>query len=181
MRRHTGSFENSAGESAYRRPPAVEGKAASAYRVDADQLHVRDLMSRDLVVLPAWLAVSALADRITRPRHGVYPVIDATGAPIGVIDLAEIDGEPSTDDRLLAEVCTPVSQLPVVRPDDIVATPLPRLLTRRNTLVLVTESDRLVGIVSSGALLRFARGRAMAALTASSPSESPSDEHALAS
>lgn len=166
---------------AYHRPPAAEDKAASAYRVDADQVRVRDLMSRDLVVLPAWLAVSALADRITRPRHGVYPVIDATGAPIGVIDLAEIDGDPSTDDRLLTEICTPVSQLPVVSPDDIVATPVPRLLTRRNTLVLVTENDRLVGIVSAGALLRFERGRAMMARTTSSFSESPTDAHVLAS
>lgn len=166
MRRHTGSPEDFGGESIVERRVGRIGSIPQPH-VDAHHVRVRDVMSRDLVVLPGCLSASALADRGVRARHGIYPVVDAAGVPVGLIDLAEVEWDLLSDGRTLAEVCTPLTKLTVVSPDDTVATPIPRLPTRRNTPALVTENTRLVGIVSSGSLLRFERAQA---LTARDPS-----------
>jgi CBS domain-containing protein len=125
-------------------------------------------MSRDLVVMPGWLPVSALADRASTPRHGAYPVVDATGAPLGIIDLGHIRCDLMSDDRTLAEICTPLSRVQRVSPDDTVAGPIPRQRTGRGAPTLVIENARLIGVVTPGSLLRFARGHAMIASDAPS-------------
>lgn len=121
-------------------------------------VQVRDVMSRDLVVLPAWLSVSALLDRTPCARHAVYPVVDLRGALVGLVDVGELGAAAleRQGDLELGEICVPVGELTVLSPDDPVG-PLFQRRPARNALVLVVENGLLVGVLSPGGLARLAR------------------------
>ena len=118
----------------------------------------RDVMSSDLVVVPSWLGVSALAGRVSWARHAVYPVVDATGAPMGVLDLAALDQAAVGPGTALDSLAVAA---PVVRADDIMPLPVHGESRPARTFALVVEGDRLIGLVSEGSLLRYERRRAL--------------------
>lgn len=76
----------------------------------------------DLVVVPAWIGVAKL---ISGPWvSGRYPVLDARGALVGLIDLPSVAGRPELHDRLAGEVCTPLDpgdRFPVVEDSHVPA------------------------------------------------------------
>jgi hypothetical protein len=123
-------------------------------------IRARDVMSRDMVVLPAWFGA---ADAVNRAwaRHAAYPVVDALGCPIGVLGPAAAGGDQPHADLTLAQICRPLSSVPVLAPDDDIDRLLDLALPAEGTGALVVEDNRLVGVVSSGYLLRLARARAM--------------------
>lgn len=88
-------------------------------------------------VVPSWTPV---ADLLPGARPGaVYPVLDARGALVGTLDLAELTTRPELHGRLAGEVCRPVDALSVLAPQDrVVPDRLPGL---------VLEDGRLIGIL----------------------------------
>ena len=122
---------------------------------------VADVMSRDMVVMPAWF--SAVNVPMARGgRHAAYPVIDASGMPVGVVGPDALTADDLAG-RTLGEICRPLSCLPVVRPDDDIDRLRALLEVAAGVGVLVIQDDRLVGMISPGYLIRLARARAVLA------------------
>ena len=96
-----------------------------------------DAMVSDLVVVLAWTSVASL---IPGCRPGaVYPVLDASGALVGTLDLGATARRPDLHDRLAGDVCTPVDARSVLGPQDrVVPERLPGL---------VLDQGRLIGIL----------------------------------
>ena len=88
-------------------------------------------------VVPAWTPVAALLPGAR--RGAVYPVLDAGGALVGILDLVELAARPELHDLLAGEVCQPVSAMSVLAPQDRVVP------DRLPALVLV--DGRLIGIL----------------------------------
>jgi hypothetical protein len=84
----------------------------------------------DVLVVLAWRPVASL---LTGGRaRGAYPVLDADGTVVGVLDLAELACRPDLHDLLAAQACTP-------------ATPAHPLVQN-----LVLDNGRLVGVRGLG-------------------------------
>lgn len=112
-------------------------------------------MSRDLVVVPSWLPGSALGDLQRWPRHAVYPVVDASGAPVGVLDLTAVSGGTAPCATVLRDVA-------VVGADEPLRLPLGGPSASEAPLALVVEDGRMIRVVSEACLLRYERQRLLA-------------------
>ena len=121
-------------------------------------IHARDVMSRDMIVLPGWFS-AADATKRRWVRHAAYPVVDAQGCPVGLLGPAALGPDQLDEDVTVAQICRPMSSVPVLAPDDDIRL-LDLALLADGTGALVVEDNRLVGVVSSGYLLRLTRARA---------------------
>jgi CBS domain-containing protein len=130
----------------------VTSAQVTSAQVEKARLRVGDVMSRDLVVVPGWLTVSTLLARVAGTRHAVYPVVNAAGEPLGVLDLAALRHSATTTDQALAEVCIPLRDLRVAEPDDRMRVPN-RHLRGPHPLILVVQDRRLVGIIGPAELV----------------------------
>lgn len=106
---------------------------------------VADVMQRDVVVIPAWTTVDAITFRAGSLRRA-YPVVDVSGAPIGVLDPAALGDLSACSGVTAAEMCIPLRGLHVLSPDeqapeDAQSSPTDHLPS------LVVENGRLVGVL----------------------------------
>lgn len=99
-----------------------------------------DTMVRAFRVVPAWTPV---ADLLPGARPGaVYPVLDARGALMGTLDLAELTTLPELHGRLAGEVCRPVDAQSVLAPQDrVVPDRLPGLVLEHGRLIGILPAD----------------------------------------
>jgi Zn-dependent protease/predicted transcriptional regulator len=141
------------------------GFAAGAERVhgvlaeSVQGLTAADVMSREPALAEGWWTVQALIDRLVTPdspRYRVFPVIDFSGRPVGVLrltDLAAVD--PAS--RFTTTVQAVARPLPSEHRLDA-ETPLEQVLERPiapGRDVLVVEQDgRVVGVITSSDLQR---------------------------
>lgn len=94
--------------------------------VHGRDVHGREDTLRDVVVVPAWMAVASLV--AGRHVHGCYPVLDADGTVVGILDLAAVAAHPERLGEPAGNLCVPCSAThPLLR-------------------TLVLENGRLVGI-----------------------------------
>jgi CBS domain-containing protein len=153
--RHAGSGDTSGGTLCGGRPVGT-GRRGRPWGSDGDALFVREVMSRDLVVLAAWLPLSGLAERAARPRHATYAVVDGGGRPVGTLDLSALGDDLFFDGRTVRDVCTPIEASTLLHPDEPFDAACPH-----GPLALVVEAGRLVGVVSAGSIARFERRRSL--------------------
>lgn len=64
------------------------GTAGRALGARFAEVQIRDVMSRDLVVLPARAQRVGAARPLACARHAVHPVMDLRGAPVGLVTSA---------------------------------------------------------------------------------------------
>jgi CBS domain-containing protein len=120
-------------------------------------LTVGDVMSTAPVVVPDSWTVREVLRHLAGPegsRHRAFPVVDRSGRPLGVIGLADLVAVPSPS-RPHTAVHDLVRTPPLVlAPTD----PLERVLeappTSGRDLVVVSDGNRVVGVVSAGDLER---------------------------
>jgi Zn-dependent protease/CBS domain-containing protein len=137
--------------------------AANAEQADAAvqqvlrTVAVRDAMRTNAGFGYANQTVDAFVDAVARHRRErAFPVIDVDGAPVGVVDLAQLARlpEPGRGDRRLRDSCVPPSQAPVVSPDQPLADAARRLSVPGPGLALVVADGRVVGVLGRDDLAR---------------------------
>ena len=116
---------------------------------------IRDVMTPDPVVVAPDLPVADLFDRFgAERRFSSYPVVQG-GRPVGLVSLRMAAGLPRAhrDVRTVAEIMKPLDEVPTATPDQDVVDVLPRL-EGDPSRAIVTEGDRVVGVVSGRDVLR---------------------------
>jgi len=115
-------------------------------------LQVRDIMSHDVVSVPAWTTVQTFIDEYAaRHRFSAFPTHDFDGRTEGLVTLARVQGAP-LDERAEARVrdyAFRLDEVPTARPRE----PLTDLLERsggaeHGRSLVIDEQGALVGIVS---------------------------------
>jgi CBS domain-containing protein len=118
---------------------------------------VREVMSTDPVVGPAWFTTDAFLERFAAfHRHVVFPVREFDGRLAGLVTLDALHRVPPERRRQVrvSELARPLSQVVVARPDDPAVEIAAKLAMARQPLALVLDGDRLVGVVSPTDLAR---------------------------
>jgi Zn-dependent protease/CBS domain-containing protein len=114
-------------------------------------LRVRDLMTRDPVSVVPDLTLDRLVDEVLwNRRHTTYPVVEGE-APVGLLPFRAVAAVPRAEwpARRVRDAMLPLEQVPVLAPDDDIASVLPRLSEHGINRALVVDGGRLVGLLSA--------------------------------
>jgi Zn-dependent protease/predicted transcriptional regulator len=113
---------------------------------------VADLMSRNVVPVPAGMTVSELAQVMMRERERAFPVVDGDRV-VGMVCLEDLQRNPVAPDARVADVMR--EHVHTIRPDAPAVDAMQRM--SRNgypRLLVVDDSGLLVGTVTDTDLLR---------------------------
>lgn len=119
---------------------------------------ISDVMSSDPVTVMPELRLDRFVDTVaTAHRHAAYPVVDATGRPIGLVTLKQIANVPRADwsNKLVLDVASPLADVHVVSSDAPLVEAMGDLNTKGGGRLLVVDEGRLVGIVSPSDIARL--------------------------
>ncbi|GGM68297.1 site-2 protease family protein [Dactylosporangium sucinum] len=126
-------------------------------------VRVADVMTPHPVTAPADLTVADFVDHyLYEARHSAIPVVDEAG-PAGLVTLARLRRVPPQErasTRLRAAAC-PMSEVPVVGPDETVMDLMPRLSKSPDARALVVRDGELVGVVSPADVRRAVQRAAL--------------------
>jgi Zn-dependent protease/CBS domain-containing protein len=144
---------------------AAEAEVQGASARDAlAGLHVADLMVPDPVVVAPSLNVQDFIDGVFLPtRHTAYPVVDATGRPLGLVGFRSALDVPREQwsTTSVRAVMVPAAEA-CVDPETPLADVMPRLAEEGLRRLLVCRDGRLVGLLSFTDVSRALEARARA-------------------
>lgn len=137
-----------------------EAAASEAVATTAEDLlrghTVASVMTPHPVTVPESVSVSELLEgAILTHRHSTFPVVDATGAVVGIVGLAEVRAAPRDQWPLLRAVDVARSDVATVRASDPVLPTLATLGADIKRAVVVDDLGRPVGIVAPADLNRY--------------------------
>jgi Zn-dependent protease/predicted transcriptional regulator len=119
------------------------------------KLHVRDIMTGDLVTVSADATAYDAAERMLRERRLAFAVAD-NGAPIGMVTLDAIQGVPP-DRRTITTVREIASSVELLSPDDEAGKALRAMTANNVPLLPVAENGHVSGGVSRHDIVRGMR------------------------
>ena len=116
------------------------------------------LMSAPAVTVPGDITVDHLVEAYVLGRHhSAFPVVDATGAPTGLVGLEQVRPIPSADRArtTVQVIAQPLAAVPIVAPEDPGSEVLARMSAdHANRALVIDGQHRLVGIISNADLAR---------------------------
>jgi CBS domain-containing protein len=97
-----------------------------------------------------------------RARHSTLPLIDFDGRPSGLLHLPRLARIPAQQRETLRvrDVATPLSQGATCAPDDLLEDVLEKLSPSSGMRILVTDGQRLVGIITARDISRIVQRHA---------------------
>jgi CIC family chloride channel protein len=128
-----------------------------------EKYHVRDIMSRSVRAVPQDYSLRQIADFIAGGPHTGYPVVDATGRPVGLLTFGELQsafGAAFAPERGLTARQIMRPRFPTIGPDEPLEHAIRRMHEFKTDHVLVVADDapeRIVGIVTQGDVLSIYR------------------------
>ncbi|HEX6306643.1 MAG TPA: site-2 protease family protein [Longimicrobiales bacterium] len=107
-------------------------------------------------VPPAQTLQRFLEEHVLNGRHHSYAVVDAA-RPIGLITLDRVRAMPKDEwsTRTVGDAMVPISDAITIGPDDSMSRAMEKMSESRLGRVLVTDGDRLLGIISQADVARW--------------------------
>ncbi|HEX4054293.1 MAG TPA: site-2 protease family protein [Tepidisphaeraceae bacterium] len=136
-------------------------------------LLVRDLMNPDVHAVPPEMHVSELLDHMLRQHHLGFPVVNPSGAVVGMVTLRQVQGKPpqtAVSDVMQRDVPTVSDHAP--------ANEALRLMTRDGLgrVIATADGGRMSGIITKTDLMHLIRLRS-AGWDIGYPRPSPTASH----
>jgi len=137
---------------------AIGEEAAAVRRAQFATVAVRDVMAPADVTAPSWFTVGAFLDQIAASAHRrVFPVVDFTGQPFGVLSLGMLTRQPAArlETARVADVCQKLDDIVVTSPAGTLADLLTARQRHRGAApALVVDDGSLVGTVGDDDIAR---------------------------
>jgi Zn-dependent protease/predicted transcriptional regulator len=118
---------------------------------------VRRIMSANPITVPSGITIAQLIDDyVYRHHHDMYPVVD-NGRLVGCVSMNDIKRLPRErwSSTTVSEVRQPCTGATAISPDTDAMEVLSLMTRSQNTRLLVTEGDRLVGVVTLRDVMKF--------------------------
>jgi Zn-dependent protease len=118
---------------------------------------VRKIMAANPVAVPPDITIAQLIDDyVYRHHHSMFPVVE-NGRLIGCVGMHDIKRQPRERWAATAvtEIMQPCSAATAISPDMDAMEALSTMSRTQNTRLLVTEGDRLVGVVTVRDVMNF--------------------------
>jgi Zn-dependent protease len=137
---------------------AARGEAqVASLRASLGERRVREVMSPEPVVGPAWFTVEGFLERFAPyHRHLAFPLREFDGRLAGLVSLDALRRLPPERRALVrvSELARPLSAVVTAQPDDPAVELAARLAASGQALALVLDQGALVGVVSPTDLAR---------------------------
>jgi Zn-dependent protease/predicted transcriptional regulator len=118
---------------------------------------VRRIMSANPITVPSGITIAQLIDDyVYRHHHDMYPVVD-NGRLVGCVSMNDIKRLPRDrwSSTTVSEIMQPCTEATAISPDTDAMEVLSLMTRSQNTRLLVTEGDRLVGVVTLRDVMKF--------------------------
>jgi Zn-dependent protease/predicted transcriptional regulator len=118
---------------------------------------VRRIMSANPITVPSGITIAQLIDDyIYRHHHDMYPVVD-NGRLVGCVSMNDIKRLPRDrwSSTAVSEIMQPCTEATAISPDKDAMEVLSLMTRTQNSRLLVTEGDRVVGVVTLRDVLNF--------------------------
>jgi CIC family chloride channel protein len=113
---------------------------------------VRDVMTIDVVTLPATATVEGAIDRFEAGGHGAYPLVDDDGTCVGIVSRRDLLTDPALDGSSVLDIAS--RDVVSVPPEASLVDALRLILEEGVEHVVVKDQGRLVGICTRTDILR---------------------------
>jgi signal-transduction protein with cAMP-binding, CBS, and nucleotidyltransferase domain len=125
------------------------------------RLHVKDIMNRDVVVLPADGNVQDAAKRMRDEEIGSVIIVDPNQRkqPIGILTERDMNNRIVAENKLANEIkCKEIMSSPVVSisPDVDITEAMHQMATQHIKRLIVMKKQEMVGIISQSDILQIA-------------------------
>jgi CBS domain-containing protein len=114
-------------------------------------------MSRDPVVVRAGITVADfVSDYVFAHPFSTFPVVDASGNPLGLLALRDIKQLPLGEREVIRveDAAVPLPWVTVLDPDEPMDAALERLNSAASGRALVMDRGRVVGVVAPADIVR---------------------------
>jgi Zn-dependent protease/predicted transcriptional regulator len=118
---------------------------------------VRRIMSANPITVPSGITIAQLIDDyIYRHHHDMYPVVD-NGRLVGCVSMNDVKRLPRErwSSTAVSEIMQPCTEARAISPDMDAMEVLSLMTRSQNSRFLVTEGDRVVGVVTLRDVLKF--------------------------
>ncbi|GIH96330.1 site-2 protease family protein [Planobispora siamensis] len=117
---------------------------------------VGQVMSAVPDLAPAWQSVEEFVSTALRSHQRVFPVVDFSGAPVGVVSLEALTAVPAERraSTRLSTLARELTSQQVLAPDDEVVSLLGRPAAAGQVVAVVAEGGRVAGMVTTDDLNR---------------------------
>jgi predicted transcriptional regulator len=139
----------------------LQGAQASYAQVSLKEalagIPVRDMMVRDVVMVPTHLSVRDLIDRYFLTHgYGGFPVVE-NDQVVGLVSLSDVKRvAPEDYDRAsVREVMVPLTEHLTIVPDEDVSVAFQRMADEEIGRLIVMQRGRMLGLVTKTGLSRF--------------------------
>jgi Zn-dependent protease len=122
-------------------------------------LRVRDVMTPDPDLAPAWFDIDRFVESVAMRSHQtVFPVADFSGTPVGYVPLETLHAVPAAErgSTRIDHVDRPLGEGQIVAPDDDAVTLVSHPFTGELVAVVV-DGERVVGMITAADLSRVMR------------------------
>jgi len=120
-------------------------------------VRVGEVMSRDPVVVRAGITVADfVSDYVFAHPFSTFPVVDASGNPLGLLALRDIKQLPLGEREVIRveDAAVPLPWVTVLDPDEPMDAALERLNSAASGRALVMDRGRVVGVVAPADIVR---------------------------
>jgi CBS domain-containing protein len=131
------------------------------YEVDVLRvMHVRDVMTSDVVTLSSDATIGEALDLWRDRRHGAYPIVDEEGRCVGIVTRGDLLNEDVDDSAPVLPVAS--REVVTAYPHDTLLHALEGMLEEEVDHLPVIEGERLIGICTRGDLFKARRRQLLA-------------------
>lgn len=128
-----------------------------AFKESLDGLRVADVMTPDVIALEPGCSVNqAVNHYFLRHGYGGFPVIEQ-GRLLGTLSLKELRSLPreTWENTTVGEAMVPHSAQSAIAPDQPIAAAMDRMMQDDQSRLIVTEGNKVVGIITRSGIGRF--------------------------
>lgn len=126
-----------------------------------EKYHVAELMTRDVLTIPAAMTLAQITDFIRDHAHTGYPVVNAEGGLVGLITYAELHqafkkGAPAPSEVLARDIMR--AQVPTAGPDESLTEAVRRMQKAgADRVVILDRGGRIVGLITKSDIIGIYR------------------------
>lgn len=137
---------------------AAAEEASARLRASLGRHRIAEIMTPQPDTGPGWVSVASFIEHVAIPKgHSTYPLHNRDGGIVGFVTLARLEAVPAAarHDTAVRDVCVPLDEAVVTRPDEPAVEALARMTDRGDGRVLVMDGADLVGIVTPSDIARW--------------------------
>ncbi|NJD54295.1 MAG: CBS domain-containing protein [Candidatus Methanoperedens sp.] len=132
---------------------ASEEEKSTQVNVTLEGMKIKDIMSEDVKTVPSSMTVEELVDFMFKHKHMGYPVVDGTEIK-GIVTFTDVQSIRKEKRKMINVSNIMTKEIISLKDDDEAVKALKIMTTNNIGRIIITQNNKIIGIVSRTDLLR---------------------------